>query len=267
MVRRRENNKRHIMTDWNPNLYMKYGNERTQPSIDLVARIASSSPQEIIDLGCGPGNSTSILKNRWPNAMVAGLDSSEGMIKQARKDYPNQEWIVGDISDWVADKEYDLIFSNAALQWIPEHQIVFPKLVGFLKDSGVLAVQVPFHYDSPLHKSIVEVSEDERWTGRMNQARSALTYKPASFYYDVLSSISSSLAIWMTEYYHVMESPEAVLDWISGTGLRPFIAALETEEANDFKKVLLGKYIDAYARQKDDKVIFPFKRQFIVATK
>ena len=256
------------MSDWNPDKYLRYGSERTQPSIDLVSRIRVTEPKNIMDLGCGPGNSTLVLKKRWPKATITGLDSSPQMIKQAKADYPKGDWVLGDIASWSTDQQYDVIFSSATLQWIPNHEPLFLRLMTCLKDAGVLAIQLPYHYDSPLHRSIIEVSKDARWTRHMDSARNALTYKSASFYYDVLSSNSSELSIWTTEYFHVLDSPQAILDWISVTGLRPFFSALDSDEEVDrFKQLLLEKYTAVYARQKNGNVIFPFKRQFILARK
>lgn len=256
------------MPKWNPQLYLKYGNERTQPSIDLAARIAHQNPTRVVDLGCGPGNSTRILKAQWPKAQIMGLDSSSEMIKQAAEIDSEMEWILADIVEWKPDKCFDIIFSNAALQWVPHHQALFPSLIEKLNVSGVLAVQVPYHYKSRLHDVIWQVSKHADWTDLMEGARNALTSHDAYFYYDILSPICRKVDIWYTEYFHQMESPTAILQWISGTGLRPFLETLSSmEDQERFKKEVLAGYVKAYPRQVDGKVLFPFKRQFIMATK
>lgn len=256
------------MTDWNPNLYLKFGSERTLPSIDLISRIPSSNPQCVIDLGCGPGNSTSVLRERWPNANLTGVDSSQNMIDIATTNYPTINWALCDISEWVPEKKYDVIFSNAALQWVPNHHSLFRSLMGNLAKGGVLATQVPYHYESPLHQAIVGVSKDNKWSDSMNSARKALTHESASFYYDALNGICTTINIWETEYYHIMESPKAILDWISSTGLRPFVEVLPLESDRKlFSNMVLEKYEKAYPRQADGKVLFPFRRQFIIAIK
>ena len=257
------------MMEWNSSLYLKYGTERTQPAIDLASRIAVENPKRIIDLGCGPGNSTAVLQMQWPEAKLTGLDSSENMIELAKKEYPGIKWIKEDIADWSPHRKYDIIFSNAALQWLSNHDQLFSTFVDRLNQSGVLAVQVPYHYEkSPLHQAVVEVSKQSQWTKNMDLARGALTQETASFYYDVLSPLCRKIDIWETTYFHIMNSPKAILEWISGTGLRPFIESLtSTSDQSLFKEKLLEKITKAYPRQKNGKILFPFRRQFIVASK
>ena len=256
------------MINWDPQLYMKYGNERTQPSIDLTSRIPLINPQTIVDLGCGSGNSTAILRKRWPEADISGLDSSAAMLGEAQKKFPSLRWIEADIGNWRPEGSYDLIFSNAALQWVPNHDELFSNLLSSVNDSGCLAVQVPYHYTSRLHQIIIEVSHDSRWTRQLDRARNALTSHTPAFYYDLLHSNCSRIDIWQTDYYHIMESPEDILEWISGTGLRPYLDALNNEsERNDFKALILNGYREAYPRRKDGKVLFPFSRLFLLLHK
>ena len=256
------------MIHWDPQLYMKYGNERTQPSKDLTARIPLKNPQHIIDLGCGTGNSTAILRNRWPKADITGLDSSKTMLDEAEKKFPELRWVKADISNWKPERNFDLIFSNATLQWIPNHAELFCNILDYVNSSGYLAVQVPYHYTSRLHQIIIEVSHYQQWTRKMGEARSALTSHTPEFYYDFLQSVCSQVEIWQTDYFHIMESAEAILEWISGTGLRPYIKALRSkEEQNDFKKLILAEYRKAYPKRKDGKVLFPFSRLFLLLRK
>ncbi len=256
------------MPEWDPHLYLQFGSERTQPSIDLVSRVPLANPGRVIDLGCGPGNSTRILRDRWPSAKIAGLDGSGAMITQAQESTPDLEWFLCDIDDWQPAHEYDLIFSNAALQWLPRHGELFARLAGYLPPSGVLAVQLPYHYDSPLHQVVEEVSRDSAWSDRMDSARGVLTHHPSGFYYDVLQPLCSSVQIWETEYLHNMESPAAILDWIRGTGLRPFLESLQSDdERAEFERQVLDGYTKAFPKQKDGRVLFPFRRQFFVAVR
>lgn len=254
------------MPTWDANLYLKFGSERTQPSVDLIARINHPNPTRIIDLGCGPGNSTAMLRQRWPDADITGLDSSPDMIAAATETYPDAKWILADAAAWTADAPFDLVFSNAALQWLPNHAVLFPHLLAQVAESGVLAVQIPAHYASPLHHVTLEVADDSEWRHLMDAPIHALTKESPYFYYDVLQPIAGRLDIWETEYYHVMDGPEAIVNWFRGTGLRPFLEALETEEQKQrFERMMLEGYTNAYPRQKDGRVLFPFRRLFIVA--
>jgi trans-aconitate 2-methyltransferase len=254
------------MPQWNAELYLNFANERTQPGIDLVRRIDLASPRRIIDLGCGPGNSTEVLRERWPKASIAGLDSSPQMIETARATYPRIEWIVTDASRWIPEEPYDLVFSNAMLQWLPNHTYVCWHLFEQVATGGAFAVQMPAHYDSPLHREIMEVSRDPAWDRRMENARGALTREPPSFYFDFFQPIASRLDLWETTYYHVLDGPEGVLQWFRGTGQRPFLEALATDgERNRFEAMLLERYKEAYPRQPSGKVLFPFRRLFFVA--
>ncbi len=256
------------MFDWDVNLYKQFGNERTQPAIDLVSKISTINPNKIIDLGCGPGNSTEILRQRWPKATVTGLDSSPEMINSCRKNYPDQEWILADAENWQPSSAYDIVFSNAAFQWIPQHNLLLNRLFGYVSSGGVLAFQIPAHINSPLHQLIVEVANEAEWAHLMKYPKNALTIESPSYYYDALVGAASKLDIWETEYCHVMESTQAIISWISSTGLRPFLAALETEtQKQRFVKILGKRVAETYMPQVDGKVLFPFRRLFVVAYK
>ena len=254
------------MPQWDADVYLRFANERTQPSIDLVGRIHVDRPRTVIDLGCGPGNSTAVLRNRWPDAKISGLDSSAEMIRTARQSYPEIEWITADAGEWKADAPFDVVFSNALLHWLPNHEVLCRHLLGQVAKGGALAVQLPAHYDSPLHQEILEVSRDPAWNAKMEGARTALTREPPTLYYDALQDIASRIDLWETTYYHVVAGPEAVLEWFRGTGLRPFLEALASDEdRNRFEKMLLARYEKSYPRRANGKVLFPFKRIFFVA--
>ncbi|HLI84966.1 MAG TPA: methyltransferase domain-containing protein, partial [Bryobacteraceae bacterium] len=214
------------MPKWDAEQYLKFGDERTQPVRDLIGRIQLPGPRRIMDLGCGPGNSTAELRKRWRAAQVAGLDSSAEMIGRAREAFPEGMWIPGDAAGWTAGEPYDLVFSNAMLQWVKNHEEVCPRLLAQVAEGGALAFQVPAHYDSPLHREILDVSRDPEWADRMAAARTALTNHPPEFYYELFEGRASRLDIWETVYYHVLAGPEAVLEWFRGSGLRPFLETL-----------------------------------------
>src|ERR1700731_2421097 len=174
------------MPHWDAGLYLKFASERTQPSIDLIQRIRLDHPRHIMDLGCGPGNSTEALRRRWPGATVIGLDRSHEMIAAAKQAYPDGIWVTGDASSWTPHEPFDLVFANALLQWLPDHARACRHLLDQVAPGGALAIQTPAHYDSPLQREIVEVSKDAVWNSRMDAARSAQTHHPPGFYYDLL---------------------------------------------------------------------------------
>jgi trans-aconitate 2-methyltransferase len=254
------------MAQWDPAQYLRFGSERTRPVLDLIHRIRLDNPHRILDLGCGPGNSTEALRARWPASTITGLDNSAKTIGHARQSFPQGNWIVGDASFWRAEEPFDLVFSNAALQWIPNHETLCRQLFEQAAPGGALAVQVPAHYDSPLHLEILEVSRDPRWDSRMERARRSLTNHPPEFYYDLLAGGASSIDLWESIYYHVLPGPEGVLEWFRGTGLRPYLEALpDGEERRVFEDCLLARYRQSYPMHRNHVILFPFRRLFFVA--
>jgi trans-aconitate 2-methyltransferase len=256
------------MPTWDANLYLQFANERSQPAVDLIARINLAHPARIIDLGSGPGNSTALLRARWPAADITGLDNSPEMIAAAVKAYPAEKWVLADAATWAADSPFDLVFSNAALQWLPEHARLFPHLMAQVAPGGVLAVQMPAHYDSPFHQVLLEVSNAAEWRHLMASARTALTKELPSLYYNVLQPLASHLDIWVTEYYHILESPRSIVEWFRGTGMRPFLEALASpEQKQQFEQRVLEGCTRAYPPQNDGRVLLQFRRLFIMASR
>ncbi|NJM73263.1 MAG: methyltransferase domain-containing protein [Scytonema sp. RU_4_4] len=254
------------MPTWDPNLYLQFANERTQPSLDLMTRIAVSCPQKILDVGCGPGNSTEMLRRQWSEADIIGLDHSSEMISAASKAYPKEKWILADIVTWTADTPFDIVFSSSTLQWVPNHATVFPHLLNQVAPHGVFAVQMPMHFKLSVFQLMLEIADDSRWQSRMYKAKNALIIEKPSFYYNILQPLASRIDLWETEYYHVMDSHESIMQWISGAPLRPFLEALEDEEQKlRFQEKLRAGIARAYPQQKDGRVLFPFRRLFIVA--
>ena len=254
------------MPKWDAELYLRFSSERTQPSVDLIQRIAIPDPGRIIDLGCGPGNSTAVLRQRWPKADITGLDSSSDMISAASRSYPHNEWLIGDIAAWSTEIPFNVVFSNAALQWVPRHAILIPHLFAQVASGGALAVQMPAHFNSPLHREILATADDPSWRHLMGPALNALTKQPPSFYYNLLQPLAARLEIWQTEYYHIVDSPQSIIEWFRGTGLRPFLAVLENDEQRKrFEELLLERYTRAYLPQNDGRILFPFRRLFMIA--
>jgi trans-aconitate 2-methyltransferase len=253
-----------LMPDWNADRYLRFSDERTRPCRDLAARIAVPSPATVIDLGCGPGNSTAVLAERWPDAEITGLDNSEDMLAAACRDYPDVAWLRGEIAEWAATAGpmFDVVFSNAALQWIPDHAAVFPQL---LSRARALAVQIPTASDAPAQRLMRDLAASPSWRPRFRAPIVDWRSEDAAFYYDVLAPHAAAVDIWETVYQHVLAGPEAIVDWYRGTGLRPFLNALSEPDRPAF----LAEYLEAirphYPRRADGKVLFPFRRLFAIA--
>jgi len=251
---------------WDPGEYMRFGDERTRPSVDLAARIAVESPARVIDLGCGPGNSTRVLRARWPTARVIGLDSSSDMVEAARASQPDGEWVLAGIEDWSADEPYDVVFSNAALQWVPDHGVLVERLFASVAPGGALAFQIPSITFAAVQVLIRDIALEGPWAPRMAGPLGELTMEAPGHYYDHLAPLARPVDIWETEYSHVMDSASAIVEWIASTGLRPFLAALGSEgETRAFLAELHARVAQTYPPQRDGRVLFPFKRTFVVA--
>lgn len=255
------------MSKWDASHYLKFGDERTQPARDLAGRIEIDGPRRIIDLGCGPGNSTAVLRQRWPEAEIIGLDSSEEMLEAASRTHREGCWLWGDAGSWSAEPPFDIVFSNAALHWVPDHSRLFPHLLAQVAPGGILAVQMPAHHRSHAHRIIREVADDPRWRHLMNRAREAMTSETPGFYYDLLQPLTARLTLWETDYYHVLENPRAIVEWFRATGLRPYLDALEDEQQKlRFEERLIEAFDECYPRRRDGRLLFPFPRLFLLAT-
>ena len=249
---------------WNATQYLKFNEVRTRPCRDLVNRIELDAVRRAIDLGCGPGNSAKVIADRWPQADITGLDSSPEMIATARKEQPQRHWLQADIPEWAATESdrFDIVFSNAALQWVPDHAVLFPKLLE--RASGALAIQMPGNIDAPAHQLMRDLASAPRWQS-LQRIRQWHTHEPG-YYYDLLSPVAAILDLWQTEYVHVLENAEAVVEWYRGTGLRPYLHALESDdERRRFTSEYLEGIRQRYAPQRDGRVLFPFRRTFLIA--
>jgi trans-aconitate 2-methyltransferase len=249
---------------WDPDVYMKFASERTRPAMELLARVPLRAPARVIDLGCGPGNSTALLVARWPEAKIEGLESSPDMLAKARASGVRASWIEGDVESWFPANRYDVVFSNATLHWIADHRALLPRLLSYVSDRGVLAFQVPRNFDAPSHMLMREVANSGRWSAKLANARQVNVLAPED-YFDILAPLSKSLDIWETTYLHVLEGDDPVLTWVSGTGLRPFVQALEAGEQEAFVSQYRARLREAYPRRADGKTLLPFKRLFVVA--
>jgi trans-aconitate 2-methyltransferase len=251
---------------WDPALYLRFGDHRTRPAADLLARIPAGQPGRVIDLGCGPGNSTALLVERWPDAEVTGLDNSTDMLAQARASDIRANWISADLGHWRAQAPYDVIFSNAALQWLPDQETLLPRLMGFVAPGGAFAFQVPVNYDAPSHVLMREVAAEPRWREALAEVRT-IERGTSGAYFEILKPHAAQLDIWQTEYLHVLEGEDAVFRWVSATGLRPFAQALQDEARRDFLETFRRRLRHAYPRRADGTTLFAFQRLFVVALK
>lgn len=249
---------------WSPSIYMAFGDERTRPAIELLARIRSENPERVIDLGCGPGNSTAVLAARWPDAKLEGLDSSPDMLAQARQSQVRAEWIEADLASWSARAKYSVIFSNATLQWLDDHRSLIPRLLKFVEPGGTFAFQVPHNMDAPSHQLMRETAASGPWASKLKNVREVAVLSPVD-YFEVFSTCGARSDIWETEYLHVLEGEDAVYKWVSATGLRPFVQALADDERAAFIADYKRKLNRAYPRRQDGRTLFPFKRLFVVA--
>jgi trans-aconitate 2-methyltransferase len=255
-----------VVADWNPDLYLRFRQERTQPVKDLISRIDKEHAERIIDIGCGPGNSTIELKRRWPDAHIMGLDSSEAMLEAARRDYPDLEWVHADASgDLSYLGKFDIVFSNAAIQWIPDHKRLLERLFNLVADGGVMAMQVPNTGSMPIGLAVLQTAGEARWQQHFSGVHTSLHYEDLSFYYDVLSPLAGEIHLWETHYNHVMSGHNAIIEWYKSTGMRPYLERLDETERAEFIQGVLSRVRVAYKAQQDGRVLFPFRRLFFVA--
>lgn len=253
------------MTQWNSEQYLKFKDQRTQPAIDLAEKIKIKQPQMILDIGCGPGNSTFVLKERFPHADILGIDNSESMVQKAKESYPDMNFRICDIStEWSDLGEYDVIFSNACLQWIPDHKSLIPALFYKLNGNGILAVQIPINSQEPLFQIMDEIMSEPRWGISSVNVQANKILLPEE-YFDILSSCTDDFDIWETVYYHHMLSIEMMVEWIKGTRLRPYLNILDKMSAEMLEKEIARRASRIYNMQKNGEIIFKFRRLFFVA--
>jgi trans-aconitate 2-methyltransferase len=256
------------MADWSAEQYLKFEDERTRPSRDLLAQIPLAEARRVVDIGCGPGNSTELLVRRWPQAEVIGVDTSADMLRQARERLPGRTFIEANVAHWVPPENTNLLFANAIFQWVPGHLKQLQRLLGTLTPGGVLAVQMPDNLDKPVHVLMREVALLGPWREALAETarlRDALP-KPG-VYYDALGPLCTRLEIWHTIYNHVLDDAAAVVEWVKGTGLRPFVDPLDPPERKAYLAEYTARIASSYLPQADGKVLLRFPRIFIVAVR
>ncbi len=250
---------------WDPALYTRFEAERTRPARDLLAQVPLARAATVTDLGCGPGNSTELLVARFPGAKVTGIDTSAAMLAKAQARLPDCRFAEADIASWEPDAPQDLIYANAALQWVPDHAALIPRLLGFLAPGGVLAVQVPDNRDEPSHRLMREIAADGAWAERLAPAGARLGVLPANTYYDLLASGGATVELWRTVFHHRMDEAGAIVEWVRSTGLQPFLAPLDEAERTAFLARYETAIDQAYGVRVDGKRLLLFPRLFFVA--
>ena len=256
------------MLDWNPALYRRYEDERTRPAQELLARVPLAGAARVVDLGCGPGNSTELLVQRFPTAQVTGTDNSEAMLASARERLPQVRFEFGDISTWQPELPPDLIYANAALQWVPDHEALIPRLFAALAPGGVLAIQMPDNRLEPTHRLMREVAAEAPWAQAVGDADKLRTeLLGINGYYDLLAADAAKVDVWRTAYQHPMASAAAIVEWVRGTGLKPFVDRLTPELQGSYLAEYERRIALAYPPRADGRLLLAFPRMFIVAQK
>ena len=259
------------MTDappaWDPRQYSRFEAERDRAALDLLLRLPGDlDPREIWDLGCGTGQHTALLKRRHPGAAVHGLDSSADMLGQARSLGADVDWRPGDIAGWNPDAPVDLILANASLHWLSDHSTLIRRLAGTLAPGGVLAIQMPMAHETRHHALLRAVAAEGSWATSLAGVETIAPLLAPEVYYEVLAGSCDPVDIWATTYLHALTGPDAVLEWMKGTALRPFLAALkEPAMRADFLSALGARLCDAFPPRPDGVTLMPFPRLFLVA--
>jgi trans-aconitate 2-methyltransferase len=253
---------------WSAGQYTKFEEERTRPVRDLVAAIPTADASRAVDLGCGPGNSTEVLRARYPTASIAGIDSAEDMVRAARERLPGVSFELADVATWRAPGPWDVILANAVLHWVPGHAVLLPRWVEALSPGGSLAVQMPDNLAEPSHVLMRQVAEDGPWAARLAGAQVERSeVSPAAWYYGLLRPYCSRVDVWRTTYHHPLAGIDAVVEWFKGSGLRPFLSPLDPGEQAEYLRRYRVALAGAYPVQPDGSVLLPFPRLFFVATR
>ncbi len=255
-------------TGWDPSQYQRFEAERDRAAQDLLARLPRDRvPREIWDLGCGAGRHAIQLQGLHPDAVVHGLDSSPAMLDVARAAAPDIDWRLGDLAAWSPEVPADLIFANASLQWAPDHEALFPRLVRALAPGGVIAVQMPMAHESVQHALMREVAGQGPWARRLAGISAIAPLLSAEAYYDLLARDCGDVDIWSTRYLHVLGGADPVLEWMKGTALRPCLSALDDDAAmrGAFLSALGARLGEAFPARPDGQALLPFRRLFLVA--
>ncbi|HET8664744.1 MAG TPA: trans-aconitate 2-methyltransferase [Nocardioides sp.] len=249
---------------WDPERYLTYADERGRPFVELVARVGAEAPGAVVDLGCGPGNLTTLLRERWPEADIRGIDASPEMIEKARAVGPSITFEVADLRTWVEEVDpVDVLVSNATLQWVPGHLELLPALVSRVRPGGWLAFQVPGNFDEPSHTIRRDLAAEAPYAEHTRGVAVPSSHDPAD-YLEALAALGCRVDAWEATYLHVLTGDDPVFTWVSGTGARPTLQALPDDLRPAFEEEFRRRLRAAYPEQ-DGRVILPFRRVFVVA--
>lgn len=253
--------------NWDPAQYARFSDARTRPARELIARIPDRDFATIADLGCGDGPVTALLVERWPTAQITGIDSSDAMLAKARELCPGVTFVQSDVSTWEPAQPPDLVFSNATLQWLDRHDTLLPKLVRMLPTGGVVTIQMPGNFDAPSHRLLAALATSSDWNARTGHLVRHTPVQQPSYYVDLLAPLTRRIEAWETIDLLMLDGDDAVLEWMKGTALRPYLTALSQSDAALFQQQLAERLSAAYPRRPNGKTLFPFRRIYFVAVR
>lgn len=250
---------------WDPQRYLTYADERGRPFVELLARVRAESPRSVVDLGCGPGNLTALLAERWPGARVTGLDSSAEMVEAATREVEGVRFERRDLREWLeaGGEPVDVLVSNATLQWVPGHLDLLPALLARVAPGGWLALQVPGNFGEPSHTLRTELAAQAPYAAHTRGAAVPASHDPAT-YLDALARLGAEVDAWETTYLHVLAGEDPVFTWVSATGARPTLQSLPDDLRPGFEDELRRRLREAYPPGPTG-VVLPFRRVFVVA--
>ncbi len=250
---------------WDPTQYLKFAGERLQPAIDLLQRIPLASPAMVVDMGCGAGNLTPLFRARWPDAKITGVDSSPEMLAKARAQYPQASYVEASFAEWRPPEPVDLLYSNAALHWLGDHETLFLSLFSIVKPGGYMAVQMPRNFAAPSHTNILAAAEAGPWAPKLLPLLRRNPVAEPGFYWRLLHGKAAELHIWETEYTQVLSGENPVAEFTKGSALKPLLDALGAEEGAAFEADYRARIAKAYPKEANGSTLFPFRRLFILA--
>lgn len=251
---------------WDAKTYLQFGDERTRAAGELLARVPLTDPRRVLDLGSGPGNSTALLRARYPQAELLGVDNAPDMLDAAQKSGVAAQWLQADLQTWSPDRRYDLIYANATFQWLDDHPRLFPRWWSQVEPGGVLAVQMPRNFDAPSHRLLRAVAQEGPWAPRLTPLLRVDPVAPPESYYRWLRPHTHRLDLWETEYLQVLTGADPVLRWVRGTALVPLLSALAPDERPAFEAEYAARLRQAYPPEPSGETLFPFRRLFLIAS-